>query len=116
MKKTYELLKEQYNIEQFSEPYVTERWYAVTGSIQCGGLTVSLHADLSRHYDSKETAVEGDLIKGKALDAFIKWNFSSKRSILRSFPVSEEGVKEACEWLDEKRQEFAQRILDGDEY
>ena len=117
MKSTYELLTSKYGTNKYTEEYMNEYWYAVSGKLQIGGLSVYINADTHPVHRDKDITVEGDIPdEGRLLEAYIQWNSSSKGSKAAYFPVNQEGLKQACSWLDEKRQEFAKKIIDGIEY
>ncbi len=119
MKTTAEIFNEgawRFKNEELSKEH---NWVYAHAAAELGGVSIEINSDYSPRFkgNNKETRVEGKLLSGpeKHLYAYIRWKSTSRNSIAKYFPLSFEGYQQACAWLDEKRQEFANRILEWDE-
>ena len=115
MKQTFEIFKEQEL--HFENEALKDNWMFAHAASELGGLSIQIDADLNLRFNEKETRIEGERPKerDKILVAYIRWHSTTKGGVAKCFPISYEGYMQACAWLDEKRMEFANRILEWNE-
>lgn len=73
--------------------------------LQIKSLSVCIFTEYERSNDT-------DKYGGYYFEANVRWVFSDKDEVSKTFEYSREGLEAAYEWIDEQRVIFAQKILE----
>ena len=110
MKRTFDIFKDYLGKELRIKNEVQR--FTVGCCVQIGGMELCVAAK-EYPWISPNNKVHGFFPERACLSAQIRWKGTSSPGDVKFFDLSNEGIHDACEWLDTMRYNYVQQLLDG---
>lgn len=110
MKKTFDIFKDYLGKELRIRNEVQR--FTIGCSVLIGGMELCIFAE-ECPWTSSNNNVHGFFPERVCLSAQIRWYNTSINGDVKFFDLSNDGIHDACEWLDTMRCDYVQQLLNG---